>query len=119
MTEKFGMTEKHGMTEKSGPFSLNEILFFFTRATVGAGAPFGVGEDIAKAAIYLSEAGIDPAPIVVSALDSLYQNASSQVLCFSSSDKETILIADDERPISTIFAAPAVSDWLNSHTDDK
>ena len=41
--------------------SFNEILFYFTRAAVGVGVPYGLAEDFAKSSIWLGICGFDPA----------------------------------------------------------
>ena len=41
--------------------SFNEIMFYFTRAAVGGGVPFGLAEDFGRAAIWIAAAsGLDP-----------------------------------------------------------
>ena len=102
------------MAKGYGPLSLNEILFFFTRATVGAGAPFGVGEDVAKAAVFLAECGFDPGPIISSALQNLDKDVSKSTFSFHTSDREAEIGSQDEGQVSAIFAGPAALDWLES-----
>ena len=43
--------------------SLNEIMFYFTRAGVGAGLSFGLAEDFGRSSIWLAVSGLDPARI--------------------------------------------------------
>ncbi len=40
--------------------SLNEILFYFTRAGFGVNAPIGLSEDFARSNVWLAENGFDP-----------------------------------------------------------
>ena len=44
--------------------SLNEIMFYFTRAGVGAGLSFGLAEDFGRSSIWLAVSGLDPARIL-------------------------------------------------------
>ncbi|MEL0181405.1 MAG: DUF3726 domain-containing protein, partial [Deltaproteobacteria bacterium] len=42
--------------------SQNEILFYFTRAAVGARAPFGIAEEFALWSVWMGSSEMDPAP---------------------------------------------------------
>jgi len=102
------------MSKTYGPLSLNEVLFFFTRATVGAGAPFGIGEDTAKAAIFLAECNLDPGPIISLALKNLDRRTSQTNLTLRSVGHNAEIEASDDQPVSAVFAGPAAADWLSS-----
>ncbi len=94
------------------PLSLNEVRFFFTRAAVGAGAPFGIGEDFANASIWLACAGADPAQLAAPALKRLADGASCGRLSISSGSEGVHLACAEGEVASAIFAGPAVADWL-------
>ena len=51
--------------------SLNEVLFYFTRAGFGVNAPIGVSEDFARSNIWAALNGFDPCECSLSALDNL------------------------------------------------
>ncbi|MBC6416495.1 MAG: DUF3726 domain-containing protein [Rhodospirillales bacterium] len=100
------------MTGTPTTLSLNEIRFFFTRAAVGAGAPFGLGEDFAKAAIWLAALGIDPARPAAAALADLADGNSGTRLTFAEEAGTTILRGDGRHPVSALYAGPALADRL-------
>ena len=64
------------MSAAATPMSLNEIGFYFTRAAVGAGAPFGLGEDFAETSRWAAYLGFDPAAAAVPALRGLADGGS-------------------------------------------
>ncbi|MBC6404377.1 MAG: DUF3726 domain-containing protein [Rhodospirillales bacterium] len=98
--------------------SLNELRFFLTRAAAGAGAPFGLGEDFAKAAICLAALGIDPAPAAAAALAGLADGNSGTRLTFAEADGVTILQGEGRRPLSALYAGPALADRLAVAAED-
>ncbi len=94
------------------PLSLNEVRFFFTRAAVGAGTPFGLGEDFAKAAIWLASLGSDPASVVAPALRSLANGESDSKTISRQDETVTRYLSSESKPLSSIYAGPVVADWL-------
>ena len=101
------------MTGPATPLSLNEIKFFFTRAAVGAGAPFGFGEALAQSAIFLAALGLDPAAIAAPALDALAEGSSLPVAAFDDGPEGlTARAATVGATMSAIYAGPAVADRL-------
>ena len=46
-----------GCGDQIGPLSANETVFIVSRAVKGAGAPFGLGEDIAGGVVWLARHG--------------------------------------------------------------
>lgn len=102
------------MATSYGPLSLNEILFFFTRATVGAGAPFGIGEDIAKAAVFIAECGYDPGPTVATALRNLDEKKSKPAATLRTLNGRTVIECDQGEQVSVVYTAPMAMDWLKS-----
>jgi len=98
--------------------SLNEILFFFTRAAVGAGVPFGLAEDFGRSSKWIAESGLDPAQITAKALQLLDCGESSISASQIENGAETVLSPTDEKRLSALFAGPAVCDWISAKTED-
>ena len=92
--------------------SLNEIGFYFTRAAVGAGAPFGLGEDFAETSRWAAYLGFDPAAAAVPALRGLADGGSGIALTFRQSENAISVESRDGRILSAIYAGPAVADRL-------
>ena len=101
------------MSGTTTPLSLNEIGFYFTRAAVGAGAPFGIGEDFAEASKYLAYLGFDPAQAAVPALHGLGRGRSGTSLILRAAG-DTIHIGSGDAPIlSALYAGPVAADRLS------
>ena len=97
----------------ASPISLNEVSFYFTRAAVGAGAPFGIGEEFAKACAWLACLGLDPAEAAVPALRALARGKSSGELIVRA-DHDSIHVQERHgRRLSAIYAGPVVADRLS------
>lgn len=88
--------------------SLNEILFHFSRAAAGAGAPVGICEEFAATAAWLAFIRIDPARAALPALDALAEGQSSGDLVI----RDSRLAARDGGAVSALFAGPVVTDRL-------
>ena len=102
-----------GMTDSASPISLNEISFYFTRAAVGAGAPFGIGEEFARASAVLACLGVDPAEAAVPALVALGDGESSRALAVCD-DHAAVHVQDRHGGmLSSIYAGPVVADRLS------
>lgn len=100
------------MSAPATPLSANEMRFVFSRAAVGAGAPWGLGEEAAGAALWLAAAGFDPALVMAPALIALRDGGSSGRI-------ETIgprAARSFEVPgggiASALYAGPALADAL-------
>ncbi|MCY3670704.1 MAG: hypothetical protein OXH14_06440 [Alphaproteobacteria bacterium] len=100
------------MSVTATPMSLNEIGFYFTRAAVGAGAPFGLGEDFAETSRWAAYLGFDPAAAAVPALRGLAGGGSGTALTFRQSENAISVESRDGRILSAIYAGPAVADRL-------
>ena len=101
------------MSESTTPLSLNEICFYFTRAAVGAGTPFGIGEDFAEASKYLAYLGFDPAQAAVPALRGLSGGQSSASLWLRTAE-DAIHVGSNDAPIlSALYAGPVIADPLS------
>jgi hypothetical protein len=96
---------------KAGPFSLNEIAFYAARAAFGAGAPWGVAEDAAKACVRLAREGADPAPVLARALEALEARPESARLAAVERDGVRHIEAEDGGVASALYAGPALIDW--------
>ena len=92
--------------------SLNEIMFYFTRAAVGAGLSFGLAEDFGRSSIWIGASGLDPARITSKTLKSLDEAQSS--LCASQNEigAVTVLTPSGGKQLSALFAGPSVCDWI-------
>jgi len=92
--------------------SLNEIGFYFTRAAVGAGAPFALGEEFAETSKWVAFLGLDPAAAAVPALRGLADGGSGTALTFRREANRISVGSGDGRILSAIYAGPAVADRL-------
>ena len=101
------------MSGPATPLSLNEIGFYFTRAAVGAGAPFGIGEDFAETCKRISYLGLDPAAAAVPALRGLADGTSGTALALRRSAAELRIESGDGSILSALYAGPSIADWLS------
>ena len=98
--------------------SFNEIMFFFTRAAVGAGLPYGLAEDFGRSSIWIAAGGLDPAAITANALKSLDQAQSTLSASQTENGAETVLRSSGEKQLSTLFAGPSACDWISAKAAD-
>ncbi len=89
--------------------SLNEILFHFSRAAAGAGAPAGICDEFASNAAWLAFIDMDPARAVMPALDALARGESNGDLVI----RDNRLACPDGRMVSALFAGPVITDRLS------
>ena len=101
------------MSETTTPLSLNEIGFYFTRAAVGAGTPFGIGEDFAEASKSLAYLGFDPAQAAVPALRGLAGGRSGTVLSLRTAGDAMHVGSSDAPVLSALYAGPMIADRLS------
>ena len=98
---------------KSGlTISLNEVLFYFTRAGFGVKAPIGVSEDFARSNIWIAQNGFDPSECSLLALDNLDSQKSSLSIQFDKSSDGSRLFCPEDRILSAIEASVSCVDWL-------
>ena len=95
------------------PLSLNEICFYFTRAAVGAGAPFGIGEDFAEASKSLAYMGFDPAQAAVPALRGLSSGDSGASLSLCADGDAVRVGGRGTSVLSALYAGPVAADRLS------
>lgn len=98
--------------------SLNEIRFFFTRAAVGAGAPFGISEEFGKTSIWLAGLGLDPSRPAARALCGLANGRSASRFGFLEDDSTTYLQGAEGHAVSAVYTGPALADWLAVAAED-
>ena len=100
------------MSGTATPLSLNEIGFYFTRAAVGAGTPFGIGEDFAEACKCLAYLGLDPAVAAVPALRGLAAGSSGSALTLHAARDAVHIRSRDGLVLSALYAGPVAADRL-------
>jgi hypothetical protein len=96
--------------------SLNEILFYFTRAGFGVNAPIGLSEDFARSNVWLAENGFDPSSCSYFALDCLDNRKSSLITKFS--DSNTI-VCGNKKYLSAFQASVVAADWITTDSKDE
>lgn len=100
------------MSAAATPMSLNEIGFYFTRAAVGAGAPFGLGEEFAETSRWAAYLGFDPAAAAVPALRGFAAGESGIAMTLRREANRISVESGDGRILSAIYAGPVVADRL-------
>lgn len=101
------------VSDPTTPLSLNEIDFYFTRAAVGAGVPFGIGEDFAEASRYLAYLGLDPARAALPALHGLGRGQSGTSLTLRTTGDAIHVGSGDGLVLSALYAGPVIADRLS------
>lgn len=92
--------------------SFNEIMFFFTRAAVGVGAPYGLAEDFARSLIWVVISGFDPVKVCLPVLQSLDEGKSS-IHAFQNGDiSNTILSSTEDKQLSALLGGPSICDCI-------
>ena len=92
--------------------SLNEVRFYFTRAAVGVGVPFGLAEDFGRTGSWLACSGLDPARICAPVLQSLESGQSSLYPKLNQRNGEALLKPPPYKLLSAIQAGSFASDWI-------
>ena len=100
------------MSESYLTISLNEVLFYFTRAAFGVEAPIGLSEDFARANMWISENGFDPSLCSLKALDNLDSQASSLSIKFEKTKAGGHLFCLEEKLLSSLEASSSSVDWV-------
>ncbi len=93
--------------------SFNEIAFYFTRAAVGVGVPYGLAEDFARSSIWIAISGIDPVEISLPALKSLDENYSSIQVCQTDGISGIVLSSIEKKQLSALQGGPVVCDCIS------
>ena len=105
------------MTSPEIVLSFNEISFFFTRAAVGVGVPFGLAEDFGRTSIWIGGAGLDPAKVTSPVLQALDDGLSSLGASLTESAGETVVVAFSGKQLSALQAGSTVCDWISAKTE--
>ena len=92
--------------------SLNEVLFYFTRAGFGVNAPIGVSEDFARSNIWAAQNGFDPCECSLSALDHLDHKKSSLSIKFEKDNQISHLFCPEDKVLSSLEASVSCIDWI-------
>ena len=92
--------------------SLNEILFYFTRAASGVDVPIGLSEDFARSNIWISENGFDPSLVSLQALDNLDSKTSSLSIKFEKANEDPHLFCPENKLLSALKASVSCVDWF-------
>ena len=100
------------MSKKDLTISLNEVLFYFTRAAYGAEVPIGLSEDFAKSNIWISENGFDPTITSLKALDNIDSKVSSLAIELKKTKDGGHLFCPEEKPLSCLEASASCADWI-------
>jgi len=100
------------MSESYLTISLNEVLFYFTRAAFGVDAPIGLSEDFARANMWISENGFDPSLCSLKALDNLDSQASSLSIKFEKTKVGGHLFCPEGKLLSSLEASASSVAWV-------
>ena len=98
--------------------SFNEVMFYFSRAAVGAGLPYGLADEFGRSSIWIAAGGLDPAAITSNALKSLDEAQSSLSASQTENKTEIVITSSGEKKLSSLLAGPSVCDWILAKTAD-
>lgn len=94
--------------------SFNEVMFYFSRAALGVGLPYGLADDYGRSSIWIAAGGLDPAAFTLNALKSLDEAQSSLSAIKTENAAETVLRSSGEKKLSSLLAGPTVCDWISA-----
>ena len=97
--------------------SFNEIMFYFTRAAVGGGVPFGLAEDFGRASIWIAASGLDPSGVAVKALNDLDCGNSCLKTNLIETNNEILLTAERSKKLSAIQVGAVACDLISAQTE--
>ena len=98
--------------------SFNEVMFYFSRAAVGVGLPYGLAEEFGRSSIWIAAGGLDPAAFTSSGLKSHDEAQSSLSASQTENGRETVLTCSGEKKLSSLLAGPTVCDWISAKDTD-
>jgi len=101
------------MTKEQLTISLNEVIFFFTRAGFGVKAPIGVAEDFARSNVWIAENGFDPGLCSLGALDNIDSQASDLAILFKKTENGGRFYCPSDLYLSSLIASVSVVDRIN------
>ena len=100
------------MSKSDLTISLNEVLFYFTRAAFGVEVPIGLSEDFARSNMWISENGFDPSLCSLKALDNLDSEISSLAIKFEKVKEGGHLFCPKSKLLSSLEASASCVDWV-------
>ena len=106
------------MSNSNLTISLNEILFFFTRAGFGVDAPVGIAEDFARSNIWIAQNGFDPSLCSIKALNNLDNSESSLAINFEKNSTYSRLYCSEDKLLSALKASVSCVDWIEVNGSD-
>ncbi len=106
------------MTKEQLTISLNEVIFFFTRAGFGVKAPIGVAEDFARSNVWIAENGFDPSLCSLGALDNIDSQASDLAILFKKTENGGRFYCPSDLYLSSLIASVSVVDRINLGIND-
>jgi hypothetical protein len=106
------------MSNSNLTISLNEILFFFTRAGFGVDAPVGIAEDFARSNIWIAQNGFDPSLCSIKALNNLDNSESSLAINFEKNSTYSRLYCSEDKLLSALEASVSCVDWIEVNGSD-
>ena len=106
------------MTKEQLTISLNEVIFFFTRAGFGLKVPVGVAEDFARNNVWIAENGFDPSLCSLGALDNIECQASDLEILFKKTEHGGRFYCPSNLYLSSIIASVSVVDRINLGIED-
>ena len=106
------------MTKEQLTISLNEVIFFFTRAGFGLKVPVGVAEDFARSNVWIAENGFDPSLCSLGALDNIECQASDLEILFKKTEHGGRFYCPSNLYLSSIIASVSVVDRINLGIED-
>ncbi len=101
------------MTKEQLTISLNEVIFFFTRAGFGLKVPVGVAEDFARSNVWIAENGFDPSLCSIGALDNIECQASDLEILFKKTEHGGRFYCPSDLYLSSLIASVSVVDRIN------
>ena len=106
------------MTKEQLTISLNEVIFFFTRAGFGLKVPVGVAEDFARSNVWIAENGFDPSLCSLGALDNIECQASDLEILFKKTEYGGRFYCPSDLYLSSLIASVSVVDRINLGIED-
>ncbi len=106
------------MTKEQLTISLNEVIFFFTRAGFGLKVPVGVAEDFARSNVWIAENGFDPSLCSIGALDNIECQASDLEILFKKTEHGGRFYCPSDLYLSSLIASVSVVDRINLGIED-
>jgi hypothetical protein len=101
------------MIKEQLTISLNEVIFFFTRAGFGVKAPIGIAEDFARSNVWIAKNGFDPSLCSLGALDNIDSQDSDLIIQFKMTKNGGYFYSSSDLYLSSLAASVGVVDRIN------